>query len=259
MNGRTWLILALAWSLAAPAWAARPVGPVGQCFAHYDAGKYEDAAGCFLLRASEGGERYDAQLLYNAGNAFHRDGSFPDAIWAYRLALLDLPRDGDLRANLETARGSTTDDLPPPHERGPVGKALLAPYDSLSQREMLVVGTASWALFFLGMAVRTRRPFPFATMGALPILGIVAVLGITGHIARSRQVDRNPVAVVVVEETTLRSGRDAGSVDLARLHGGAEIAVVQEDAPWVQVTLGGDVRGWLPDASIALVRPGALR
>ncbi len=253
------LSLSVAVVLVAGVAFARTAGPVGECFGHYDAGRYDDAASCFLLHAAEGGERYDGRLLYDAGNAYSRAGKTGEAIWAYRLALLDLPRDGDLRANLETARAKAVDDLADPHTRGAVGTALLAPYDALSAREMLLLGTGAWALFFTLMAVRTRRPFPFATMGALPVLALVAVLGLTGYLARTRQVTAHPVAVVTVDEITLRSGRDVRSVDLAKLHAGAEIAVVAQDAPWIQVRLGDDVRGWLPDTAVALVRPGVLQ
>jgi hypothetical protein len=164
-----------------------------------------------------------------------------------------------LRANLATVRADAVDDLSPPHARGPLGTAVLAPYDALSARELLLLGTIAWALFFTLLAVRTRRPFPFAIGGVLPILGLVAVLGLTGYLARTRQVNAHPVAVVTVPEVTLRSGRDVRSVDLAKLHTGAEIAVVRQDAPWIQVAVGEDVRGWVPDTSVALVRPGALQ
>jgi len=253
-------VIAVAFTLLLSAAAfARTAGPVGECFTHYDAGRYADAASCFLLHAADGGDRYDGALLYDAGNAYSRDGEVGEAIWAYRLALLDRPRDGDLRANLATARAKAVDDLPDPHTRGPVGRALLAPYDALSAREMLLLGTAAWALFFTLMAVRTRRPFPFATMGALPTFALVAVLGFTGYLARTRQVEAHPVAVVTVDEITLRSGRDVRSVDLAKLHAGAEVVVVAQDAPWIQVGLGDGVRGWLPGTSVALVRPGVLQ
>jgi uncharacterized protein YgiM (DUF1202 family) len=96
-------------------------------------------------------------------------------------------------------------------------------------------------------------------MGALPILGLVAALGLVGHVARVRQVESRPVAVVIVDEVTLRSGRDVRSVDLARVHAGAEIAVIAKDSPWLQVRLSEEVRGWIPDNTVALVRPGALR
>ena len=267
MMGRSaWTRPVLICALAGVLWAgiagvarARTEGPVGECFDHYAEGRYEDASGCFLLHAAAEGERFDGHLLYDAGNAYYRDGRYAEAIWAYRLAMLDLPRDGDLRANLTTARKKVVDDLPAPHARGPLGRALLAPYDSLSAREMLLVGTFAWVLFFVGLAVRTQRPFPFAALGALPLLAVVAVFGIGGHLARASQIESHPVAVVVAPEITLRSGRDLQSVDLARLHAGAEVAVVTRDAPWTQVSLGGGVRGWVPDTAVALVRPGSLR
>lgn len=255
---RALLALLLVALSASPAFA-RTEGPVGACFDDYDAGRYEAAAGCFLLHAADGGDRFDAQLLYDAGNAYYRDGKIGEAVWAYRLAQLDRPRDGDLRANLASARAKAVDDLTDPFARGPVATALLAPYDALSGREMLLVGTFAWALLFTALAVRTRRPFAWTAFGAVPVLALIAALGLGGYLARTAQVERRPLAVVTADEVTLRSGRDVNSVDLAKLHAGAELAVVSRDAPWVQVRLEGDVRGWVPDTAVALVRPTSLQ
>ena len=61
-------------------------------------------------------------------------------------------------------------------------------------------------------------------------------------------------AVVVVAEVAGRSDRDTGSVELFRLHAGAEVAVYEETSEWTQVGLPGGARAWLPTASLGFVR-----
>jgi tetratricopeptide (TPR) repeat protein len=217
----------------------------------YDSGRYEGAAGCFA--SLEAGGNHNGHLLYNLGNALQQSGKTGESILAYRRALLYLPRDGDLRANLRTARTRVRDDLPPADERAPLARTLLAPYDSLSAAELLLLGTIAWALLF---ALLTLRIWREETLIALPIvlLTIVAVAGLGGHLARSYQVSEQPLAVVLAEEVTLRSGRDLRSVELARLHEGAELSVIDEAEEWTQVLLSSGQRGWLPRGSLGLAR-----
>ena len=226
------------------------------CPALYDSGKYEGAAGCFA--SLEAGGNHNGHLLYNLGNALQQSGKTGESILAYRRALLYLPRDGDLQANLRSARAQARDDLPPADERAPLARTLLAPYDSLSAAELLILGTIAWALLFALLTLRTWRE---ETLISLPVvlLTIVAVAGLGGHLARSYQVSEQPLAVVLAEEATLRSGRDLRSVELARLHEGAELQVIEEAGDWTQVLLSTGQRGWLPRSSVGLARfvPGA--
>lgn len=222
------------------------------CSGLYNSGEYAASVGCFDSLAAGG--VHNGHLLYNLGNAHYRAGDPARALLAYRRASLYLPRDGDLKANLTSARGQIQDDLDPPDIRSPLMSTLLAPYDALSQRELLLTGTISWVLLMLLGTVRTRRPFAYARLGA-GLLGTVALFGLIGGATRSYQTEQHPVAVLLAEEATVRSGRDIRSTDLVRLHSGAELAVLETGADWMQVRLSNGTRGWLPTEAIGLVRP----
>jgi tetratricopeptide (TPR) repeat protein len=221
------------------------------CPALYDSGNYPSAADCFT--SLEAGGNHNGHLLYNLGNALQQAGKTGEAILAYRRAQLFLPRDGDLAANLASARDKARDDLPPPGEREAIAATLLAPYDSLSAAELLVIGALAWALLFTLLTLRSWRDENLLSL-PMVLLAVVAVLSLGGHLARSYQVSEQPTGVVLEEEVTLRSGRDLRSVELARLHEGAELDVLAEEPDWTQVRLSTGQKGWLPRSSVGLAR-----
>lgn len=224
--------------------------PTFDCSELYASGEYEAAAECFEALERQGNG--NGHLLYNLGNARYRAGQLGLAVHAWRRAHLFLPRDGDLAANLRTAREQLRDELAPPDQREPLARALLAPYDSLSARELLLLGASAWGLLFILLAIRLVRFVPGWLPGALA-LGAITLFGLGSWSVRSYSVARHPVAVVIVDEVTLRSGRDVMSTDLARLHEGAEASVVERTDDWVQVSLSTGLRGWMPAAAVGLV------
>jgi tetratricopeptide (TPR) repeat protein len=222
------------------------------CLALYDAGDYSAAVACF--ESLETGGAHNGHLLYNLGNAHYRAGDPARALLAYRRASLYLPRDGDLKANLGSARDQIQDDLIPPDIRSPLMSTLLAPYDSLSQKELLITGAVAWVLLMGMLALRLRQRFDYTRLSAA-LLGSIALFGLLGGVARSYQTENQPIAVVLSEEATVRSGRDVRSTDLVRLHAGAEVGVLEVNEQWMQVALSNGTRGWLPANALGLVRP----
>jgi len=131
---------------------------------------------------------------------------------------------------------------------------LLGPYDALSQRELLLTGATGWLLLMLVFALRLRNRFAYARLAGV-LMGAVALFGLLGGIARSYQTSEQPIAVVLAEEATVRSGRDVRSTDLVRLHAGAELRILEQRGEWTQVALSNGTRGWLNVDSLGLVQP----
>jgi len=237
--------------LAVCLFAAPAAAQTFDCPTLYEKGEYGAAAECFEALARQGNG--NGHLFYNLGNARYREGSLGEAITAWRRAELFLPRDGDLRANLKRGREQAKDDLAPPGERAALGRTLMGPYDALAGSELLLLGAVAWTLLLLLAAVRLSRPIPGGGAVAA-LLGLIVVLGLGGSSLRSYTISRHPVAVVLAEEVTLRSGRDVLSTDLAKLHEGAEVTVVEVSEGWVQVALSTGLRGWLSRGSVGLVQ-----
>ncbi len=237
-----WILVAL------PAVAA--ASPQSEaCVAHYNEGRYSEAAACFEGLEAEGHRNGD--LLYDQGNAWYRSGELGRAILAWRRAELLIPLDGDLAANLRASRDRTRDDLPLPDARGPLARTLLVPIDRMAAGELLLLGALAWALLFGLATVRLLRPFPGAA-GAMAIGAVIAVLGLGGWAFQRWEHTARPVGVVLDEAVTLRSGRDLQSRDLLVLHEGAEVSVVERGDTWLQVAVPEGPRGWLPAEAVGI-------
>jgi hypothetical protein len=231
--------------------SVRAAGPE-DCLQRYDAGDYPGAAQCLTELMAQG--HHNGHLWYDLGCAWLRAGETGRAVHAFRSASLYLPRDGDVEANLAAARKLVQDDLPPPSARGPVLSAILAPFDVLSEGELrllgLGLGAVGWGLLVL------RLRLVSGPISAAGVTGAVLGLALQGAAwERGAALVDHPVAVVLDEEVTLRSGRDVRSVDLARLHEGAEVLRLGEDTGWAQVRLADGKRGWLPASSLLVVLP----
>lgn len=67
----------------------------------YDDGRYAEAVILYENMVSNGVE--NTEVIYNLANAYFKDGDLPKAVWHYRRAWYEAPRDPDIRANLHFA------------------------------------------------------------------------------------------------------------------------------------------------------------
>jgi uncharacterized protein YgiM (DUF1202 family) len=66
-----------------------------------------------------------------------------------------------------------------------------------------------------------------------------------------RRAGRIDEAVVLARESTVRNGPGASFETAFVLHEGAEVVVEGERGDWTEVSLPGDLRGWIPEEAIA--------
>lgn len=213
----------------------------------YEEGDFEGALQSFREVLASGFE--DAAVHYNCGNAAFKSGRLGEAIFHYRRAHALAPRDEDVAANLEYARflavdateeGARTDR----RAESWLGKA--TPEEILRWAPALaglaaVLGSAS--LF----ARRASRALRRAASAALA-LWVLAWAG-AGFLAAWTA--RDPEAVVLARQSEVRSGPGPGFSTAFVLHEGAEVAVEGERGEWIEISLPGDLRGWIAAAHVA--------
>src|SRR5215470_17014852 len=101
----TWMALLLVSASV----AAAADDAVSRAQAAYEHGDFQAAADLYEKAAAAG---YDnGHILYDLGNAYYRSNDTGRAIASYRRALLDLPGDPDVLANLSLARERAKDHL----------------------------------------------------------------------------------------------------------------------------------------------------
>ncbi|MDQ7773075.1 MAG: hypothetical protein RDU13_06075 [Elusimicrobiales bacterium] len=207
----------------------------------YNDSLYPQAASAYedLLRSQPG----DPYLLYNAGNAQFRVKRPGRALLYYARAWRLLPRNSDMRYNLDFALKSTGQSLVPEG----VPPFLHRLYYSASDREIAALASlAFWALCLLGAGAALRpalkdRLLPAAGAAA----GLLLFFGAWGA-ARLSAPLRN-AAVVVQHEAVLRSGPNETFNAYATLPEGRVVRILDDsrDDFWEVGVQKEGIKGWI--------------
>ncbi len=207
----------------------------------YEGGKYAEASRTYE-RIIERGIR-NGHVYYNLGNAYYRQDQIGRAILAYERASRLMPRDVDLRSNLDLANERTTDriavDVPW------FGRQAL---DAVTVNQATAAATAagflaSLALVFYLLATRprTRSAAVYALLAtSLVLLMVIGFMSIKIYddLENRNGIVLSPVAVV-------RTSPDASSEPVFTLHEGAKVQLVEHRDEWTRIRLPDGKNGWL--------------
>ncbi len=217
----------------------------------YQAGDYARAVALYRL-VLERGIR-NGHLYYNMGNAYHRLGDVGHAIYNYLMAQCYLPRDGDVRANLTYARDQVRDRLDP--MPSPWWHRVMFWHDQVSDHELAVATVVLNTMFWTLLAFRWFRHRP-GLGWAIALTGILTFLSTATAVEKLWRYTHHPVAVVLAEELSVRSGMDVNSVRLFVLHAGAEVRVGKMGSgDWIRIDLPDGKRGWVERRFLGIVSP----
>ena len=191
-----------------------------------------------------------AQLHYNLGNAYLREGKLGASIGSYLSSYAQDPGNEDLLANLEFARSNTKDALTP-QETNPILRTLFFWHFSLGRKEaisLLLWGNALfWLLMGLQLFVQDNALLKWCqrfTLCSVLLLGTSVGL---------RWISPTQVAVVQESEISVYSGQDTASVVRFKLHEGSEVRAVQIEGNWVKVDLPEQKQGWVKAEDVRVV------
>lgn len=193
-----------------------------------------------LLRA-EIAQNDSAGARFNRANALLRGGELGAAIAEYRAAALRAPADPSIAANLAEARRKVP-NAPSPEPSTVLDRAAQA-WSIASERVRLA---AASGLFFLAVLLFRRAGRSAAIASASLALALGGTVGL--DILRRVSVD----AAVLVEPATLRKGNGDG-FDAAlsdALPPGTECRILEVRPGWLEVELGGQLRGWVRDSAV---------
>ncbi len=209
--------------------------------AAYEAGRAAEAVELYEKLLDRGHE--NGHLYFNLGNAYLRNGELGRAIVSYRHSQTFLPRDQDVRANLDFARKSAKDALLPPGP-GEVKKTLFFWHYGLSRAELgtivVVVNLLLWLVLILRVHRRGSEVLRWTFMTLLLLLLV------TGGSLAVRYLKPLEVAVIIPQEIDVRSGTNVQDVVLFKLHAGTEVRVVDRREGSVRIALPEEGRGgWI--------------
>ncbi len=217
----------------------------------YDSGRFVEAAQVYQQLVDQGNR--DDALYYNLGNAYYKQGDLGRAILNYRRAQREAPRDADVRANLELARGQTI-DLIDRDERGSVVRFLVATQSRLTLNELAAASLALWVLvvaLLLALLYTGPGVLRGAALYASVVAAVLLVLGAGSLAGRAYEHSSRNYVVVVAGEVEVISGPGSQYVTEFTLHGGAEGRLIERRGSWARLALpGGDLQGWVPGSAV---------
>ena len=188
----------------------------------------------------------NGHLFYNLGNCYVRLGRIGRAILNYKKALLLLPRDGDLKANLQYARSLCQDRI----EESPasIGRTLAFWYFGLNFRGMLLALCILNGLFWLSVLVKLSRDSEWVRWSIALSLMVSLLMGASA-VLKYRETFHNKEGVILAEEAPVRAGFSRKDTVLFILHEGAEFKVIGQEKGWWKIELPDGKKGWLPQDS----------
>lgn len=220
----------------------------------YQQGDYQAALDNYLRIIESGLE--SGELHYNIGNAYFKLGRLGEAILHYERALRLVPRDEDLRVNLDLARSQTVDEVTP-LPRFWLLRALdwwvgLLPRDWL----ILLVGagyvaaTVGLVVVILSRGTTTARWARLLAVGSAAI-AIVFAVNLT---VRELGIGQPEEAIIMVEEVPVQSApSNDRALQLFTIHEGTKVRIDRRSEEWLEVVLADGKVGWVRTEVLAVI------
>lgn len=201
-----------------------------------------------------------AELAFNLGNAYYRQGQLGRAIWCWERALALDPDQEDARYNLTQARkveDTRVHDKLEGAEREPTWVRAVSQLSTATET-WLFVGLYVGLFVALGLRVRARRQagpdetdagHASAWTALAAIVGVGAALAgllLIGRVA----MDRMPAGIVLADQADVKEGADPNYKTSFQVHAGLRVRLLDRDQDWVRVRLANGLEGWVRDRDI---------
>ena len=238
------LTLTIALLIAATAISSQESAPSADDLYRMD--DYQGAIAAYEDILAEG--KSSADLYYNLGNAYYRDGQLGKAILNYERALRLKPGMSDAKENLELANARTTDRITTLPQLFIVRwwNALTTAITPHGWRIVWLVLLASAGI---GVAMlRTGRSSAIRRGGlATTVVSLLFLLLATALlISSTRAYNAHPYAIITDQAVTLKASPDNKSIDKMILHEGTKVKVLDNLTGWYKIAIADGTNGWCP-------------
>ena len=194
-------------------------------------------------------------VYYDLGCAAFKAGSVGEAVWSFEKAHRLAPRDADVNANLEFARGRIKDSAPE-EESDLLTRIVWGPLERVSMNELATALSIVWwlAMASLLAMMLARDPARRASL-RLPIgvfFGLVVILAIPFALKYHAE-EMTQHAVVLAREVPVLSGPATDEIKRFVLHEGTKVRVMGRWDKWIHVALPNGENGWALGETIGTI------
>ena len=204
-----------------------------------------------LLRKGE-----SADVYYNLGNSYYKINEIAKAILNYEKALLLQPGNGDIRANLEIARGKTVDKVEV------VPEIFFVTWTKALINSMSVDSWAIWGIVSFLLLIVSLYFFIFSKQVVLKKVGFITgiiflIVVVMANIFASKQKEEllnRDTAIIMSPSVTVRSTPSENGTSLFILHEGHKVNIKDDSMKdWKEIRLEDGKVGWVPVGSIEII------
>lgn len=203
----------------------------------YINGNYEDAVKIYEKLMDTGVK--NGYLYFNSANAYFRIGELGKAIFYYRKALEFLPRDADIKFNLNYARQKTIDKI---EKKISWMENLKAPAENFSEKEAYIFLAVFMTLTFIIFVISI-----FYKMYLLKWLkvGFLILTLFFIYVVTIKYFTLPYGVVTSKEEVRVYSGVGMANVVLFTIHEGTEFNIKDSYESWKLIELLDGKKGWM--------------
>ncbi|MGI6074287.1 MAG: tetratricopeptide repeat protein [Fermentimonas sp.] len=196
-----------------------------------------------------------AELYYNLGNSYYRDGRLGKAILNYERALLLAPGDRDIRHNLKYANERNVDRIVP------TGNVFIVNWftgvrDLLSSRVWGIIGICFFLLLLVSMGMFLfvgKRWVKITAFYCSIVLLVLAILVNVLAFSQKRERERKDYGIIMTGAAEFRASPDLDSKVLFELHEGAKVRVRSVDGDWREVEIANGSVGWTNKDNLEII------
>ena len=221
--------------------------------AFYEQGRFDDAIAAYEQIVQQGYQ--NGYVYYNLGNAYFKQQHPGKAILSYERARRLIPRDADVRANLDIANLRIVDNLRMPDPWFGV-TWLLRMYNFVSADEAILTASGSFLLLggiavvlILSTSARVHRIA--STLGIVMI--VVFLIGGTVATLKTFEQTTRRNAIILAPTSDAHSGPGQEYDLLFSIHEGAKVTILERRGGWSRILLPDRKGGWVAQGDLEAI------
>lgn len=247
-------ILLLSHVLCTPGLLAADKGKTPQLFLEanqaYEKGDYKTSSELYEEVLDSGGI-HSGMIYYNLGNCYTKMGQTGKALLNYRRAERLMPRNGDLKFNLQYVLDQRKDKIETKNKI-PFARVFFFWYYWFSLKELLYIFIAvNLLLWALSLFLLYKKNDTLKW-----IRGIAFCLFFIFGISLGTKVYAQKLihhGVVITSEAIVRSGNGYNHSALFILHEGSELRINERETGWIKISLSDGKIGWISSDAIEII------
>lgn len=220
----------------------------------YKKEKYREAIQAYETILST--KKHSADVYFNLANAYYKTHQIAPAIYNYEKALLLAPNNKDIKTNLEFAKKMTIDDIKPTNKVGFAKSidTLTSSFHYDTWAKILIGLSVLFLVFFIGYYFSQKSIYKRLFFVGMFIVPFLIAIGFAAAFSEKTLYNNEKPAIIFAESTTLKSEPRENAADVAQLHEGTKVMVLESIDQWKKVQLANETEGWIAKESIKEIK-----